>query len=211
MKGDLVIRMDSKKAIRQLNELRKKGRELRLAADGWDEDWKTLISTIMSARTRDDVTIKVANVLYKRYKNVRELAHADLGEVKGIVKGVNFYKTKAKNVIGCAKALVKDYNGRVPHDFDKLIELPGVGRKTANVFLAEKGHGRIGVDTHLSYVSQYLGWSKNSKPEKIEHDLENLFPKRLLGDLNWIVVRFGQTYRSRKEKDRILNGIKGSG
>ncbi len=200
--------MNTKTAIKQLNELRKKGKELRLAADGWDEDWKTLISTIMSARTRDDVTIKVANVLYKRYKNVQELAHADLGEVKGIVKGVNFYKTKAKNIIACAKMLVSGYNGRVPHDFAKLIELPGVGRKTANVFLAEKGHGRIGVDTHLTYVSNYLGWTKHKEQQKIEADLENLFPRRLWGDLNWILVRFGQSYRSRKEKNKILNEIK---
>lgn len=200
--------MNTNKAIRQLNELKKLGRELRLAADGWDEDWKTLISTIMSARTRDDVTIKVADGLFKRYKSVRELAKANPKEVAGIIRGVNFYKNKTKSVIGCAKALVSDYNGRVPHDFSLLIELPGVGRKTANVFLAEQGHGRIGVDTHVDYISHYLGWTNGKKQEDVEKDLENLFPKRFWGDINWILVRFGQSYRGRKDKNNLLDGIK---
>lgn len=200
--------MNRKKAIRQLKALKAGGRELRLAADGWEEDWKTLVATLMSARTRDDVTIKIADGLYRRYKNVRELSHADLGEVKKIIRGVNFYKTKAKNIIACAKVLVFEYNGKVPHDFAKLIELPGVGRKTANVFFAEQGHGRIGVDTHVDYISHYLGWTHGKNQREVEKDLENLFPKRYWGDINWILVRFGQTYRGRKEKNKILDGIK---
>lgn len=200
--------ISSKKAIAQLNELKRMGKELRLAADGWDEDWKTLISTIMSARTRDDVTIKVAENLFKRYKTVRELSHADFGEVKGIIKSANFYKNKTKSIIACAKAIVSEHGGKVPHDFEKLIELPGVGRKTANVFLAEQGHGRIGVDTHVDYISHYLGWTRGKKQADVEKDLERLFPKRLWGDLNWIVVRFGQTYKSRRIKNAILDKLK---
>jgi endonuclease-3 len=197
-----------KKAIRQLNELKKNGKELRLAADGWDEDWKTLISTALSARTRDDVTIGVSGALYKRYSSVRELANANPKEVAGIIRPVNFYRNKTKSIIGCAKALVKEHGGRVPHDFAKLVELPGVGRKTANVFLAEKGHGRIGVDTHVDYISHYLGWTRGKTQKDVEEDLEKLFPKRLWKDINWILVRFGQTHRSRIKKNKILNEIR---
>jgi endonuclease-3 len=197
-----------KKAIKQLQELRKKGKELRLAADGWDEDWKTLISTALSARTRDDVTIKVADGLFRRYRNVRELAHANPKEVAKIIRPVNFYRNKTKSIIACAKVLIKEHNGRVPHDFAKLVELPGVGRKTANVFLAEQGHGRIGVDTHVDYLSHYLGWTRGKTQKDVEADLEKLFPKRLWKDINWILVRFGQTHGSRVKKNRILNEIR---
>ncbi|MCU0642084.1 MAG: endonuclease III [archaeon] len=200
--------MDKKKAIKQLSALKKAGKELRLAADGWDEDWKTLISTALSARTRDDVTIKVSNELYKRYKTVRELATANPTEVAGIIRPVNFFRNKTKSIIACAKALVKEHNGRVPHDFAKLTELPGVGRKTANVFLAEQGHGRIGVDTHVDYITHYLGWTKGKTQKDVEEDLEKLFPSRYWKDINWILVRFGQTYRGRKEKNKILDWVR---
>jgi len=96
----------------------------------------------------------------------------------------------------------------VPHDFSLLVELPGVGRKTANVFLAEKGHGRIGVDTHVSFVSRKMGWTKNIEQEKVEKDLEKLFSKKMWGDINWVLVRFGQTYPNRKVKNEILDRIK---
>lgn len=188
--------------------LKEMGRELRLAADGWDEDWKTLIATLMSARTTDKITIPIAERLFDKYDNVDKLSKAKVSDIGNIIRGVNFYKTKARHIKELARILVKDYNSKVPHDFSKLVELPGVGRKTANVFLAEQGHGRIGVDTHLSYCSQYLGWTKNKTQEKIENDLEGLFPERLWGELNWIVVRFGQTYTNRRIKNEILDKVK---
>lgn len=195
-------------AIRQLKEIEKLASEIRLAADGWNEDWKTLIATLMSARTTDRVTIPIAERLFSRYKDIKELSNAQVEDVAGIIRGVNFYKTKARNIIALAKILVGDYEGNVPHDFSKLVELPGVGRKTANVFLAEKGYGRIGIDTHVGFISNYLGWTESDKQEEVEKDLENLFPEEYWGKINWILVRFGQTYKSRREKDKILDEIK---
>lgn len=200
--------MQRKRAIRQLEKIRKLAKDLRLAADGWDEDWKTLIATLMSARTTDKKTIPVAESLFSRHNSIRKLSRASLASIQNIIKPVNFYKTKSRNIKNLANILVKEYGGRVPHNFLKLVELPGVGRKTANVFLAEQGHGTIGVDTHLSYISNYLGWTKHKKQEEIEKDLEQLFPKKLWGKLNWILVRFGQTYPNRKTKNKILNQIK---
>jgi endonuclease-3 len=196
------------KAIRQLKEIEKLGDDKRLVADGWDEDWQTLIAILMSARTTDKKTIPVAQELFERYKSVKMLSNAHYDDVAQIIRGVNFHKGKARRIIELSKILVNEYAGKVPHDFDKLIELPGVGRKTANVFLAEKGHGRIGIDTHLTYVSNYLGWTKHGDQEKIERDLESLFPKEYWGKINWIVVRFGQTYTSRDEKEKILDELK---
>ena len=197
-----------KKEIKQLLTLGKLGDQMRLAAEAWDKDWKILISIIMSARTRDEVTIKVAENLFKKYKTIKELANASLKEIEKIIRPVNFFKNKAKSVSGCANILCKTYRGAVPRDFDKLIELPGVGRKTANVFLSELGGDNIGVDTHLAYCSNKLEWSKNKNPHKIEGDLRKLFPKKYRRILNQIAVRFGKTHRSKRKKDELLEKIK---
>ncbi len=197
-----------KKALRQFEELRKGAKELRLAADGWNADWKTLIATLMSARTTDKKTIPVADGLFRKYDNINKLSRAKLKDVMKMIRSVNFYITKSKNIINLAEIIINDYNGKIPHDFDKLIELPGVGRKTANVFLAEQGHGTIGVDTHLSYISRYLGWTKHIDQHKTEMDLQKLFPERMWGKLNWVLVRFGQTHPNRKEKNKILDVIR---
>jgi endonuclease-3 len=200
--------INQKKAIKQLKAIEKLAEDRRLAADGWDEDWKILIATLMSARTTDKITIPIAERLFKRYKSIKKLSNARLNDVGVMIRGVNFYKTKARNVINLAKILYKEYNGKVPHDFSKLIELPGIGRKTANVFLAEKGFDRIGIDTHCQWVAQQMGWTKSEKQQEVETDLERLFPRRYWGKINWILVRFGQTFPSRKRKKEILDKIK---
>lgn len=201
------MELKTKRAIRQLRALEGHGKLLRLAAE-WKAPWQSLISTILSARTRDDKTIEVSNVLYKKYRSLTELSDANLRDVERIIKPVNYYKTKAKHIISCAKMIVENYNSKIPHNFGKLVELPGVGRKTANVFLAHQGGANIGVDTHLLYCAQRLGWSKNKSPNKVEEDLKKIFPKSYWGRINYIVVRFGQTYPNRMEKNKILDEIK---
>ncbi|MBI2084638.1 MAG: hypothetical protein HYT70_03455 [Candidatus Aenigmarchaeota archaeon] len=121
---------------------------------------------------------------------------------------MNFYRTKSKSIVNCARILVENYEGVLPKDFDKLIKLPGVGRKTANVFLSEMGKDTIGVDTHVAYISRKLGWTKSNKPEIIEADLKRLFPRSYWRRINRILVRFGKSYISKKGKGRILQQIK---
>ncbi len=201
--------MDQKTAIKQIKLLDKYGKkEMRLAAEEWPTKFQTLISIILSARTRDETTIKVAKELFKKYPTPEKLFKSNLNELQKIIKPVNFYKNKSKNIINCAKFLVEKYKSKVPKNFEKLISLPGVGRKTANVFLAESGGANIGVDTHVNYVSQKLGWTKNKNPHKIEKDLERLFPKNYWRKINETLVRFGKTYTSRKKKDEILKKVK---
>ena len=196
------------KHLKQLKLLEQNTSEKRLAAEDWKEPWQTLIATAMSARTKDSTTIPIANELFSKYNTVEKLSKARIKDVEKIIKQVNYHKTKSRNVINCSKMLRKEYNGKVPLDFDKLVELPGVGRKTANVFLSEQGKDAIGVDTHINYISQKLGWTKNSKPERIEEDLKRLFPKKHWSSLNPILVRFGQTNTNRKKKDELLEKIK---
>lgn len=202
--------MDSKtkRILKQFAEIEKLAKEIRLAADGWDEDWKTLIATLMSARTTDKRTIPVAQELFDRYGSIEKLSDASEEDIGKIIRPVNFYKTKAKNIFNLSKIIVKDYRGNVPVDFEKLVELPGVGRKTANVFLAEKGHGTIGVDTHVGWISKNMGWTKHEKQELVEKDLKKIFPQEMWGKINWVLVRFGQTYPSRSLKLKLLKKIK---
>lgn len=200
--------MDTKTAMKQLNELAGLGRPMRLAAEDWTSDFQILISTILSARTRDEITVPVAEKLFEKYKNPHKLAKGKINDVSKIIKPVNFYKTKAKNIIKCAQNLVKNFKGKVPHDFEALLSLPGVGRKTANVFLAEQGKDAIGVDTHVFYISRKLGWARNKNPHKVEEELRKLFPKKYWNKINSTLVRFGKTHTSRKQKDKIIEDIR---
>lgn len=200
--------MDSKTALKQLIVLSKDTKTMRLAAESWKTPFQTLISTIMSARTRDEVTIPVASKLFKKYSSPNRLATAQIKDVELIIKPVNFYRNKAKNIIQCAKTIVRLHGGKIPNNIDELIKLPGVGRKTANVFLSEYGDQAIAVDTHVHYIANYLCWSKNKNPYKVEADLKKLFQKKYWSKVNPTLVRFGKTHTSRTQKNMILNKIK---
>ncbi|MBI2631709.1 endonuclease III [Candidatus Pacearchaeota archaeon] len=199
--------MKQSKAVKQLLAIKKLGKSMRLAAEDWKFQWQTLIAIILSARTRDEVTIKVCKKLFNKYKNLSELSNAKTENISKIIKPINFYKNKTKNIKNCSKTLIEKFNGKIPHNLELLISLPGVGRKTANVFLSEHKHDAIGVDTHVSYISQKLKWVKNNKPHKIEKELENLFPKYYWNKINLYLVKFGKTYTSRRKKNEILNQI----
>ena len=199
--------MDSKTAIKQLHELEKCGKKMRLAAESWESEFQTLISITLSARTLDETTISVCKKLFQKYPTPEKLAPASIKEIEEIIFPINFYQNKSKYIINCAKKLVELYQGNVPHDFEKLTELPGVGRKTANVFLSEVGKDAIGVDTHVFYISKKLGWAKSNKPEKVEEELKELFPKKYWSKINSTLVHFGKTFVSRKIKDEILGEI----
>ncbi len=199
--------MKTKRAIKQLKALKKYAPDsMRLAAE-WNKPWHVLISTILSARTRDETTIAICAILFKKYESIKMLANASLKDVKKIILPVNFYKTKAKNIIACARVLVEKYNSNPPHDFNKLMELSGVGRKTSNVFLAVMGKPAIGVDVHVGQISRKLGWTNHKEPWKVEKDLQALFPKRYWRSINYILVRVGRTYRGKKE-DELIEKIK---
>lgn len=199
--------MNEKIALKQLEFMGLNNDKMRLAAEKWKNPWQTLVSIILSARTRDEKTIPVAKKLFEKFSSSKKLANAELSDVKKIIKPINFYKTKSKNIINCSRVISKKYKGKVPDKMEELIELSGVGRKTANVFISETGGEGIGIDTHVSYISQKLGWTSNKNPHKIEIDLKELFSKKYWNKVNATLVRFGKTHTSRKEKDRLLEEI----
>jgi len=194
--------MNQAKAISQLKYLDKITPKIRLAAE-WNKSWQILTSTILSSQTRDTKTIEISNILYKKYPSLNKLANAKLKDIKKIIKSINYYKTKSKHILQTANIINKK---GIPNSIEELLELPGVGRKVANVYLAVAHKKQvIGVDTHVTRISRKLGWTKELKPEKIEKDLEKLFPKKYWRSINYILVRFGQTHgKSRKKEDEIL-------
>lgn len=195
-------------ALKQLEALKQQGKEMRLAAEGWNQDWKVLIAIMMSAQTRDEVTIEIATSLFKQYPSLQQLSNAKFSDVLHVFKSLNYNRTKAKHVIACAKEIIHTHHGKVPVTIEELITLPGVGRKTANVFLSEIGHDGIGVDTHVSYMAQQLGWTNQKNPDKIETDLKKLFPQKHWNQVNHTLVRFGKTHQSKKKKKELLEKLK---
>ncbi len=191
-----------------IKKILEKERKPRLAAEGWDDDWKTLIAIILSAQTRDSLTIKICEELFKKYKNAKELGEAKIKNIEKIIRPINYYKTKAKNIKETSKIISS--LEKFPSSLNDLIKLPGVGRKTANVFLAERRNSpSIGVDTHVKRISRKMNWTKNNNPKKIEEDLKKIFPKKYWNSINYVLVSFGQTIgKSRKKEDNLLKKIK---
>lgn len=201
--------INSETALKQLHEIENNiSGEVRLAASGWDKEWKVLFSTMLSAQTRDEKTIEVCEKLFKKLDSISKFAKASLKDIQKEIKSINYYKTKSKNLKNCALMIIEKFNGKIPKTIEELIELPGVGRKTANVFLSEaRDEQAIGVDTHLSFVSQYMGWTDSKNPDRIEKDLKDLFPKKYWGRINHIVVSFGRMH-SKKQQKVFLDRIK---
>jgi len=152
-----------------------------------------LIGTILSARTKDETTTKVVNVLFSEYKNVKALANAKLKDVEKIIKSIGFYHVKAKRIIEVAKIIDSKYKGRVPDNLEKLVELPGVGRKTANcVLVYAYDKPAIPVDIHVHRISNRLGLVETKTPEETELELMKKIPKKYWLEINDMFVMYGQ-------------------
>jgi endonuclease-3 len=139
-----------------------------------------LIATILSAQCTDERVNNVTKHLFRKYHSAEDFANADPGELEQDIHSTGFYRAKAKNIIACCRELLRTYNSAVPDSMEELIQLAGVGRKTANVVLGNvfgKVEGIV-VDTHVRRLSQRLGLSAQTDPEKIEQDLMNVIPKQ---------------------------------
>lgn len=140
--------------------------------------FQLLIAVVLSAQTTDVSVNKVTPVLFEKYPTAEAMAEADPLDVQEIIRTIGLYKNKAKNVVALSQMLVKEYDGVVPGDYDKLLKLPGVGRKTANVVLAEGfGKARIAVDTHVFRVSNRIGITDGKDPVDVEEQLMKRLPE----------------------------------
>jgi endonuclease III len=155
--------------------------------------FQLLTAVIMSAQTTDVTVNKVTPTLFERFPDAKSLAEADLDEVKEIIKPTGFFNAKANNIQKCAQALVANFGGVVPQTIEELTTLPGVGRKTANVVLGVVfGVPGWTVDTHVQRLSARMGLTKNTEPEKIEVDLQKLFPNQDWSQLSITLIWHGR-------------------
>ena len=138
-----------------------------------------LIALILAAQARDDLVRQVTVELFKKNRKAEDYAQTSLPRLEEQIRKINFYRNKAKSIQNCCKELVQRFGGQVPDRLDDLLTLPGVGRKTANIVLGNAfGQLTIGVDTHVMRLSQRLGLTKNTNPDKIEFDLISLVPEK---------------------------------
>lgn len=137
-----------------------------------------IVATVLSAQCTDKRVNTVTPALFKKYKNVKAFAKADLQEIEGLIFSTGFYHSKARHIKGLATKILSDFEGEVPSTLEELITLPGVGRKTANVVL---GHAfdipGITVDTHFGRLSRRFGWTTEKDPVKVEHIVGALIPQ----------------------------------
>ena len=155
--------------------------------------FQLLAAVMLSAQTTDVSVNKVTPELFEKYPTAEAMAEADPLDVQEIIKTIGLYKNKSKNIVALSKMLVADYGGEVPGDFDELVKLPGVGRKTANVVLAEGfGEARIAVDTHVFRVSNRIGLTSAKDPEGVEKGLMNRLPEEQWSRAHHLLIFHGR-------------------
>ncbi len=159
--------------------------------------FELLIATILSAQATDVSVNAATPALFDKYPDATALANADLETVEGLIKTIGLFRNKAKNIIATSQILVAKHGGQMPNDFEALLELPGVGRKTATVVLSNAyGRPGIAVDTHVGRLARRLGFSKSLNPDVVETDLEQIFPQA-----EWIFVHHALILHGRRVCD----------
>jgi endonuclease-3 len=156
--------------------------------------YKVLIATILSLRTKDQVTVVAADRLFNVADTPEKMVKLSESEIEKLIYPVGFYKNKAKVIKEISQIIIDKYNSKVPDNLEDLLSLKGVGRKTANLVLSE-GFGKpaICVDIHVHRISNRLGVVKTKNPEQTEMELMKKVPKKYWRDINWVLVAFGQT------------------
>jgi endonuclease III len=160
-----------------------------------DTPFVTLISCLLSLRTKDEVTARASQHLLLKYDTPEKLVRLSEQQIAALIYPVGFYKTKAKRIKEISRTLLDKYQGKVPSTFEELLTLKGVGRKTANIVMVygHKKHGYLPIDTHCHRIPNRIGWIKTKTPEETEHALKTILPSEHWDDFNDLFVTFGQT------------------
>lgn len=166
----------------------------KIAKDQREDAFQVLISTMLSAQTRDSVTHAASLRLFHVARTPRTMAKLAVREIERLIHPVSFYRTKAIHVKRTCEQIVERYSGRVPATMEELLTLPGVGRKTANLvlILAHRSVENICVDTHVHRISNRLGWVATRTPEQTEHALYRVASRRWWPIINLYLVTWGQ-------------------
>lgn len=155
----------------------------------------TLISCILSLRTKDEITEQASYRLLKNNDTPQKIKKLSIKKIMELIYPVGFYKTKSKRIKEISETLIEEYNGKVPENLNELLKLKGVGRKTANIVMVygfnKKGY--LPIDTHCHRIPNRIGWIKTKSPEETEKELMKIMPKKYWNDFNNIFVKFGQS------------------
>lgn len=185
--------MDYKEFFDNISDVIKGEAHLDQLARKKQDPFKILISTILSARTRDSNTEEATKTLFARYNTPELIANAEVGELEKLIFKSGFYRVKAVRIREVSQIIKEKYGSIVPDNFEDLVSLPGVGAKTANCVLVYAFKvPAIPVDTHVHRIPNRLGWIKTKKPEETEKELKKIIPKDQWIRVNRIFVRFGQ-------------------
>lgn len=156
-------------------------------------DWQLLLAIMLSAQSTDKQVYDVLPRLWDRFSAVDQMAEASVEEIEEYIKSIGLYKSKAKNMKQCCNQIITEFNGIVPTTIDELVKLPGVGRKTATLFLADAyGIPGVTVDTHVLRIAKRLGWAVGKNPVQVEKELMQVLPKE-----NWNRINFQLIYHGR--------------
>ncbi|AUB59983.1 endonuclease III [Methanobacterium subterraneum] len=201
--------MDLRERIDLIMESLQQQYDLRVFEDR--DPYRVLIRTILSQRTRDDNTDRASAQLFSKYHTMTEIAQADPAELEPLIRPAGFYHVKAKRIVEVSRKLLDEFKGQVPEDMKGLLELPGVGRKTANCVLVY-GFQKpaIPVDVHVHRISNRLGLVDTKNPEETELELEKIVPREYWIELNDLMVQFGQNIcrpQSPRHQECPLNEI----
>ncbi len=174
--------------------------------------YHTLISTLLSSRTKDETTLKASNRLFNKASDVFKLSKLDESEIRNLIYPVGFYKTKSKQLKNLSKIIIDKYKGKIPSRREELMSLPGVGRKTANLVLSRAYNiPAIAVDTHVHRISNLLGWVKTKTPKQTEIELIKILPKKYWRSINRLFVSIGRQNNTKKKltgflkRERLIN------
>src|SRR3990172_8329026 len=152
-----------------------------------------LIATILSAKCTDERVNKTTPAIFKRFKKAKDYSEVDIQELEGYISSINFFRNKAKNIQACCKKIVNEFGGEIPDTLERLITLPGIGRKTANIVLGGAfGKDAIAVDTHVKRVSNRIGLASSDNPDKIEEELCRIIQQKRWARATNILIFHGR-------------------
>ena len=185
--------MNKKDVVAIIEELKNMYPDAKCSLD-FKTPFQMLVAVVLSAQCTDERVNKTTPSIFEKYPEPIDFVNMDIAELENLIHPCGFYKTKTKNLKKTAEILVQKYNSIVPQNMEELMNLPGVGRKSANVIMLEafnKPQG-IAVDTHCKRISNRMGFSKESEPEKIEQDLLKVVPKEYYKDVNHLFMWHGR-------------------
>lgn len=157
-------------------------------------DWQLLLAIMLSAQSTDKQVYEALPGLWNRFTSIEQMAEASVEEIEEYIRSIGLYKSKAKNMKQCCKQIIDEYEGKVPTTIDELVNLAGVGRKTATLFLADAYNiPGVTVDTHVLRIVKRLGWANGKNPVQVEQELMQVLPKEYWNRINFQLIYHGRS------------------